>query len=91
MREFIRKLKDHRHLLTRQEIKTLKGQAISGNIEGASKGLAKILKQSEVMTMGHRKTRIDIKYGKENYKERFRENLTQAHRIKREGKEIVRN
>jgi hypothetical protein len=40
---FIKRLKRHKGILSRQNIKTLRGQALSGDIEGARKGLNKIL------------------------------------------------
>jgi hypothetical protein len=42
---FIKSLKDSN--LTRQQIKTLRGQALSGDVDGAIKGLEKILKRKE--------------------------------------------
>lgn len=33
--------------LTRQQVKTLRGQALAGDIDGAIKGLEKILKRKE--------------------------------------------
>ena len=39
--KFIRLLKKYK--LSKQQRKTLKGQAISGDLEGAKKGLAKLL------------------------------------------------
>lgn len=38
-------LKGARHLLTAQQYKTLRGQVLSGNSDGAMKGLRKILKK----------------------------------------------
>ena len=38
---FIKGLKDYRGLLPRQVIKTLRGQALAGNVKGARKGLKK--------------------------------------------------
>lgn len=40
-------LNRHRSRLTRQQYRTLKGQAVSGNIEGAAKGLLKLMKNME--------------------------------------------
>lgn len=42
---FREKLKKARHLLTTQEAKTLWGQAIAGDIEGAERGLAKLIRR----------------------------------------------
>lgn len=44
MSEFIRELKKYRGILPRNTIKTLRGQALNGDLEGAKKGLEKILK-----------------------------------------------
>lgn len=41
---FIRSLKNLP--LTRQQKRTLKGQAIAGDIEGAKRGLSKVIKQA---------------------------------------------
>lgn len=38
---FISNLKGHKEKLSKQSIKTLKGQTLSGNFEGAKKGLQK--------------------------------------------------
>lgn len=40
---FIKTLKSRRSKLTTQQYKTLKGQAIAGDISGANKGLIKLL------------------------------------------------
>lgn len=37
----------HHSKLTRQQFRTLKGQALSGDIDGAAKGLKTILKAKE--------------------------------------------
>ena len=42
---FLHKLKFHRPKLTRQQVRSLKGQALSSNISGAEKGLSKILER----------------------------------------------
>lgn len=39
-------LKIHKHQLTKQQYKTLKGQAIAGDTLGAMKGLNKILRRN---------------------------------------------
>lgn len=39
--KFIKLLKDYRGILPRQTIKTLRGQALAGDIEGAKRGLKK--------------------------------------------------
>jgi len=38
---FINSLKKYREILSKQVIKTLRGQDLSGNLEGAKKGLQK--------------------------------------------------
>lgn len=44
MKENFKLLKEYKHLLTKQQIKTLKGQLLSGDIEGFRKGLFKLAK-----------------------------------------------
>mgnify|MGYP000917212477 CR=1 FL=1 len=46
-REFLTVLKQCRKTLTKQERRTLQGQAMAGNVEGAVKGLRKILRRRE--------------------------------------------
>ena len=41
---FIKKLKDYSTLLTKQELKTLRGQAVNGDVVAAEKGLLKLIK-----------------------------------------------
>ncbi|MEG0957747.1 MAG: hypothetical protein RSD10_04790 [Anaerovoracaceae bacterium] len=43
---FIKKLKGKRECLTRQEFRTLKGQAIKGDIDGAVRGLDKLVRRN---------------------------------------------
>ena len=61
MNSFIKELKQYRHILPKQTISTLRGQALSGDLEGAIKGLQTALnkKQSnkDKMTNAHRGTR----------------------------------
>lgn len=45
IKRFLRRLKEQG--LTRQQIKTLRGQALSGDIDGAIKGLERILGRKE--------------------------------------------
>ena len=58
MSSFIRELRQYRHILPKQTISTLRGQALSGDLEGAIKGLQTALnkKQSnkDKMTNAHR-------------------------------------
>ena len=82
MRSFIRELKQYRHILPKQTISTLKGQAISGNVEGAIKGLQTALnkKQSnkDRMTNAHRGTRyITRQYDDVDYQAQLRLSLKQ--------------
>lgn len=44
IQKILRLLRNHRRTLTRQQIKTIRGQALAGDVEGAIKGLSKILK-----------------------------------------------
>jgi len=44
---FLLRLKRNRRFLTDQEFRTLRGQALSGDIDGASKGLDRILMRGE--------------------------------------------
>ena len=43
--EFFRELKSNRPNLTAQQYKTIKGQAVKGNVMDARKGLHKVLKR----------------------------------------------
>ena len=42
---FLRILRGYRHILTVQEFRTLRGQAVSGDIDGAMRGLGWILER----------------------------------------------
>ena len=42
---FLRNLKKYSKNLTRQQMSTLRGQALAGDVEGADKGLRKLLNQ----------------------------------------------
>ena len=80
MSSFIRELRQYRHILPKQTISTLRGQALSGDLEGAIKGLQTALnkKQSnkDKMTNAHRGTRYIIKnYGDVDYKTQLSINL----------------
>ena len=44
MNDYLKILKKYRHKLTRQQLLTLRGQILSGDIEGFKKGLKKIVK-----------------------------------------------
>lgn len=41
----LRALKQVRNMLTAQQYRTIKGQILAGDIDGASKGIAKILRR----------------------------------------------
>lgn len=43
--EFLRHLKAYRHRIPKQTLKTLRGQALAGDVDGAIRGLAHILKK----------------------------------------------
>jgi len=43
-KQFIDLLKEFRGVLNKQQIKTLRGQALSGDLSGALKGLERIVK-----------------------------------------------
>lgn len=44
MKECFQLLKEYKHMLTRHQIKTLKGQILAGDINGFRKGLFKLAK-----------------------------------------------
>ncbi len=46
--DFFRELKNNRPNLTVQQYKTIKGQAVKGNIMDARKGLHKVLKRRNI-------------------------------------------
>lgn len=43
IKRFFETLEKYRRLLTRQEVKTLRGQALSGDLDGAKRGFAKLI------------------------------------------------
>lgn len=43
--KFVMELKRYKDVLPKQTIKTLKGQALSGDLEGAKKGLGTVLRR----------------------------------------------
>ena len=45
--EVMKLLKANRHRLTRQQIRTIKGQALAGDTAGAMRGLHKLLERKE--------------------------------------------
>jgi hypothetical protein len=46
--EFISKLKSYKNIFTKQQYKTLRGQALKGELEAAEKGLCKLLKRGNI-------------------------------------------
>lgn len=82
LQEFIKELKTYRHLLPKQTIKTLRGQAIKGNIEAAKKGLATAVKKAELMTMAHNQTKQIKKHHEVGYKDQFNIGLKESHKAK---------
>ncbi len=46
MQQTLRNIKNNRHKLTPQQWRTLKGQCLSGDVEGAKKGFENILKNN---------------------------------------------
>lgn len=47
IRKIRRFLRDNREFMTRQQLKTIDGQIKSGDLQGALKGIEKILKRSD--------------------------------------------
>ena len=45
LNRFMKKLKNSRPYLSKQQYRTIKGQALSGDIDGAQKGLNSLLKR----------------------------------------------
>ncbi|HZJ98439.1 MAG TPA: hypothetical protein VFC79_00445 [Tissierellaceae bacterium] len=73
MNNFIKELKQYRHLIPKQTLKSIRGQALAGDLAGARKGLETALnrKQSnkDKMTNAHRGARYMAKqYGDVDYK-----------------------
>lgn len=44
---FIKQLNESKDILTKQQYKTLKGQALAGDTTGANRGLIKLLRRGE--------------------------------------------
>lgn len=65
MERFKKELKKYRHLISKQTIKTIRGQALAGDVEGARKGLDKALSKNQSnrdkMVNAHRGTRYITK------------------------------
>jgi len=49
--KFITKLKRYKSILTKQQLKTLRGQAIKGEVEAAEKGLNHMLKKLDLTVL----------------------------------------
>lgn len=47
MYKFLKQLKAYRPFLTQQQYRTLKGQALAGDVDGAVKGLNKVLNRKD--------------------------------------------
>lgn len=82
MNSFIRELKQYRHNISKQTLNTLKGQALSGNVEAARKGLNTALNnkhsKSDKFTNAHRSTRyITRQYDDVDYQAQLRLSLKQ--------------
>lgn len=45
----LKKLKQNRQYLTKQQVKTIRGQILAGDLAGAEKGLNKLLKRASRM------------------------------------------
>jgi len=55
---FIVELREYRHILSKQTVKTLKGQYLSGNAAGARKGLETALRNLSPMVGAHRNAKV---------------------------------
>lgn len=44
---FVKHLKKYQHQLSKQQLKTLRGQALSGDLAGAKRGLIKLLRKEK--------------------------------------------
>lgn len=51
LNQFLKKLRKHKNYIERNTFKTIRGQAINGDLEGARKGLMKIL-DKEMISLG---------------------------------------
>ena len=83
---FVRSLREYRHLLPRHLIKTIRGQALSGDVEGAAKRLKKAINRIDAMTMAHRQTKVYLGlYDDCDYKGQMMCSLREGHRVKKEA------
>jgi len=84
-REFIKSLQPYAILLDRQTFKTIRGQGLRGDIEGARKGIRTAMRKYEksprkqIFHVAHRNTRRKKWNDKRPYREVFRESLREAY------------
>ena len=84
-KEFIKSLKPYAILLDRQTFKTIRGQGLRGDIEGARKGIRTAMRKYEksprkqIFNVAHRNTRRKKWNDKRPYREVFRESLREAY------------
>ena len=84
MKAFLALLKGYRHLINKQQLKTLRGQALAGDVEGARKGLQKVLSRKmskrDMFVNAHRGAR----YMKDaDYRAQFALNLKYIHKLEK--------
>lgn len=84
METFLEQLKGYRHLINKQQLKTLRGQALAGDVEGARKGLQKILSRKmskrDIFINAHRGAR----YMKDaDYRAQFALNLKYIYKFEK--------
>ena len=84
MKAFLALLKGYRHLINKQQLKTLRGQALAGDVEGARKGLQKVLSRKmskrDMFINAHRGAR----YMKDaDYRAQFALNLKYIHNLEK--------
>ena len=89
MEAFLEQLKGYRHLINKQQLKTLRGQALAGDVEGARKGLQKILSRKmskrDMFINAHRGARyMKARYMKDvDYSAQFALNLKYIHKLEK--------
>ncbi len=82
---FVKGLRDYRHILTRQQVKSMKGMALSGHLEQARKSLKTALKNKNTMTLAHQGARkMKTMHPGIDYKTQVGINLSHVSRLKRE-------
>ena len=84
MKAFLELLKGYRHLINKQQLKTLRGQALAGDVEGARKGLQKVLSRKmskrDMFVNAHRGAR----YMRDaDYRAQFALNLKYIHKLEK--------